>query len=52
MSNYKYPCKKNNKKISVVEMYENAKSSCIDVGQFLCNLKRASWYIRFYKLFK
>ena len=53
MSNYKHCCNKNNnKKISVFEMYENAKQSCIDVGNFLCNLKRASWYIKLYKLFK
>ncbi len=55
MSNYKHCCNKNknnNKKISVFEMYENAKHSCIDVGNFLCNLKRASWYIKLYKLFK
>lgn len=56
MSNYKNYCNKNNnknnKKISIFQMYENAKYSCIDVGNFLCNLKRASWYIRLYKLFK
>ena len=43
---------KKTKKKSIIEMYTNAKSSCIDVGQFLCNLKRASWYIKLYKLFK
>ena len=40
------------KKLTIKQMGKNAKSSCIDVGHFLCDLQRASKYIRLYKLLK